>query len=147
LLLFDNFVKQVCNYSELKKYNVEKEKVTNVYYRIYLKTDNIIIQLDIEEMESYVSFLITHKTEGTNKYYYALADYSEIIGNKFSAFVTKIEDDIFIQNVKKAIKNVKRYFRRIRTGTILFVVYILILTILLKNIINLISYDHYTYSV
>jgi hypothetical protein len=106
----------VHGYSELKLFDVKSERISNVYYKVYLEYRNITICLDIEEIESYVSFLILHNYLNAITFYYALSDYSNIIGNKISVFDTKIDEQIFKEGIRKCIKNRKKIFSSDKIG-------------------------------
>lgn len=116
MLLTDNFIRHSSDYSELKNYSIRKERVTNIYYRVYLKSESVLIRLDIEEDESYVSFLVSHNTPNGTIVYYGLSDYSSFEGEKRSIFESNIEEQEFIQGIKKHIKNCKRMFSPDKNG-------------------------------
>ena len=119
MLLTENIVKQVNQFGTLKLCSVNIEKVTNTYYRVYLQLNNILVRLDVEENDFYISFLIIHKKEDAPVVYYALSDYSDcsdIIGIKQPIFTEDSEESALIKRVKKCISNHKKSFTKDKHG-------------------------------
>lgn len=77
---------------------------------IYLEFPTVTICLDVEEHESYVSFLISHGTPHGTLRYYGLADYSHVEGKKRSAFQSVAEEQRFVEVLKKRIRDHRKLF-------------------------------------
>jgi hypothetical protein len=116
VLLTDNFMRQSGNYSELKNYRIRKEKVTNIYYRIYLESKGVLVRLDIEESESYLSFLVSNNTPKETIVYYGLSDYSDFPGKKRSIFESQTEKEAFVQGMRKHVKKYRGLFSSDKNG-------------------------------
>ena len=61
MLLTENIVQKIQNYDNLKKFKILTEKVTNICFRIILKSVNVKICIDVEEQEPYVILLFIRK--------------------------------------------------------------------------------------
>ncbi len=136
MLLTDNFIIQRSNYSELKNYSIRKEKVTNIYYRVFLESKSVSIRLDIEENESYVSFLVSHITPNRTLVYYGLSDYATFEGEKRSIFQSDTEEQIFKQGIIKHIKNYKKMFSSDKNGDGIVTYIYTFLNEFVKNLCN-----------
>ena len=109
--LVDTFVEGKNYYPELGEYILRVKKVTNIYSQIYLEKGPITICLDIEEMESYVSFYVSHKSSSGIIYYCGLSNYSNIVGEKRNIFDFSnipMGEIAFKQEIIKCIKGQKK---------------------------------------
>jgi len=119
MLLTENIEKSIDKYNVLKLYDINIEKVTNIYYRIFLQSNNIIIRLDIEEQEFYIHFMIKHNIGNDTFVYHALSDSSDcydVEGIKQPIFANASEEAMFIKCVRKSILNHKKPFSKDKNG-------------------------------
>lgn len=116
MLLSDRFVERAAEFSELRAYRVRKEQVTYVYFRVYLESPSIVIRLDIEEMESYVSFLVSHQTPDGTMYYTALDGYPSVGAESRRVFETEEEERAFVEDFKRSVRNHRKLFTRDKHG-------------------------------
>ena len=116
MLLSDNVVQKIQDYENLKSFQVSFEKVTNIYSRIKLKSSSIEIYIDVEEQESYLSFILSHVKNGKKYLYYALSDYSGVSGDRLPLFDSSKEEKKFNERVARAVKKRRKMFAKDKNG-------------------------------
>ena len=114
--LSDNVTYRIPNYENLKKFQVSTERVTNVCSRVKLKSSDVEIGIDVEEQESYLSFIIRQIINGKTYIYSALSDYSNVSGEKRPLFASAKDEKYFNDSVVQAIKNHRKLFTKDKNG-------------------------------
>ena len=116
MLLTDNVIQKIKDYENLTQFQISTEKVTNVCYRVKLLSSNVEVCIDVEEQDSYLSFIISQMKNGKTYIYQALSDYSNVSGEQIPLFTSSRDERKFYDRVNRAIKNHRKLLSKDKNG-------------------------------
>ena len=90
-------------YNILSTFSSKIEDVTYIFRRVILENNDFIIEINLEDYETYASVVLKRKKD--KRTYYALADYS-YLSNATEMFdlLKNIDKDQYYQEVKECLK-------------------------------------------